>query len=118
MRGFSKQIKESVRLGGNSTSVHKVRDKYSCYLVSVCSRFSWDEFDIAENYYYLASVYKLADNLGNAEKYFKMAIEKDQNYIEAKRELRLIQSRKVKGTAKKSSSKKIEKKFWSGLFKK
>ncbi len=74
--------------------------------------------NIAENYYYLASVYKFSENLGNAEKYFEMAIQRDPNYIEAKRELRLLQSRKGKSPAPKSSSKKIEKKFWSGLFKK
>lgn len=74
--------------------------------------------NIAENYYYLASVYKFSENLGNAEKYFEMAIQRDPNYIEAKRELRLLQSRKGKNPAPKSSSKKIEKKFWSGLFKK
>ena len=72
----------------------------------------------AENYYYLASVYKFADNLGSAEKYFTEAIKKDPNYIEAKRELRLLKSRKDKGISSKSSTKKIEKKFWSGLFKK
>ena len=72
----------------------------------------------AENYYYLASVYKFADNLGSAEKYFIEAIKRDPNYIEAKRELRLLKSRKDKGVSAKSSTKKIEKKFWSGLFKK
>lgn len=74
--------------------------------------------NIAENYYYLGSVYKFSENLGSAEKYFVRAIEKDPNFIEAKRELRLIKSRKGKNTSTKSSSKKIEKKFWSGLFKK
>ena len=74
--------------------------------------------NIAENYYYLASVYKFSENLGSAEKYFVMAIEKDPNYIEAKRELRLLKSRKGKKEPAKTSSKKIEKKFWSGLFKK
>ncbi len=74
--------------------------------------------NIAENYYYLASVYKLSENPGSAEKYFVEAIKKDPNYIEAKRELRLLQSRKGKNVSTKGSTKKIEKKFWSGLFKK
>jgi len=74
--------------------------------------------NVAENYYYLGSVYKFSDNLGNAEKYFNIAIQKDRNYIDAKRELRLLQSRKGKGARTKESGKKIEKKFWSGLFKK
>ena len=65
----------------------------------------------AENCYYLASVYKFADNLGSAEKYFNEAIKKDPNYIEAKRELRLLKSRKDKGITSKSSNKKIEKKI-------
>jgi len=74
--------------------------------------------NVAENYYYLGSVYKFSDNLGNAEKYFTVAIQKDINYIEAKRELRLLQNRKGKRASTKVSGKKIEKKFWSGLFKK
>ncbi len=81
------------------------------------SAIEMDE-NIAENYYYLGSVYKFSENAGSAEKYFVMAIEKDPNYIEAKRELRLLKSRKGKKPASKTSSKKIEKKFWSGLFKK
>jgi len=74
--------------------------------------------NIAENYYYLGSIYKFSDNLGNAEKYFTIAVRKDPYYIDAKRELRLLQSRKGKRARTKVSGKKIEKKFWSGLFKK
>ncbi len=74
--------------------------------------------NIAENYYYLGSIYKFSENLASAEKFFATAIEKDPNYIEAKRELRLLKSRKGKNVSSKGSSKKIEKKFWSGLFKK
>ncbi len=74
--------------------------------------------NISENYYYLGSIYKFSENLVSAEKFFATAIEKDPNYIEAKRELRLLKSRKGKNVSSKGSSKKIEKKFWSGLFKK
>jgi len=74
--------------------------------------------NISENYYYLGSIYKFSENLASAEKFFATAIEKDPNYIEAKRELRLLKSRKGKNVSSKGSSKKIEKKFWSGLFKK
>lgn len=81
------------------------------------SAIDMDE-NLAENYYYLGSVYKFSENLGSAEKYYVEAIKKDPNYIEAKRELRLLQSRKGKNVSTKGSTKKIEKKFWSGLFKK
>ena len=74
--------------------------------------------NIAENYYYLGSIYKFSESLVSAEKFFATAIEKDPNYIDAKRELRLLKSRKGKNVSSKGSSKKIEKKFWSGLFKK
>jgi len=74
--------------------------------------------NIAENYYYLGSIYKFSENLASAEKFFATAIEKDPYYVEAKRELRLLKSRKGKNVSSKGSSKKIEKKFWSGLFKK
>jgi len=74
--------------------------------------------NISENYYYLGSIYKFSENLVSAEKFFTMAIEKDPYYIDAKRELRLLKSRKGENVSSKGSSKKIEKKFWSGLFKK
>ncbi|MGI9534135.1 MAG: DnaJ domain-containing protein [Thermodesulfobacteriota bacterium] len=73
---------------------------------------------VEQNYYYLGSVYKFSENYTRAEKNFTKAIEIDQNYIEAKRELRLIQNRKNQKGKLKDSDKKIEKKFWSGLFKK
>lgn len=69
---------------------------------------------IAENYYYLGSVYKYTNDLRKAEKYFEKAIELDPDYIEAKREVRLINTRKTNI----KSDKKIEKNFWSSLFKK
>jgi curved DNA-binding protein CbpA len=69
---------------------------------------------IPENYYYLASVYKYANDLRKAEKNFEKAIELDPDYIEAKREVRLIKTRKTSI----KNDKKIEKNFWSSLFKK
>ena len=45
---------------------------------------------IPENYYYLGSVYKYTNDLRKAERYFEKAIELDPDYIEAKREIRLI----------------------------
>ena len=72
---------------------------------------------IAENYYYLGTIYKYINDIKSAEINFKEAISKNPEYIEAKRELRLIQHRKI-STQNKPSSKKIEKRFWSSLFKK
>ena len=69
---------------------------------------------IPENYYYLGSLYKYNNDLRKAERYFEEAIELAPDYIEAKREIRLIKNRKT--TAK--NDKKIEKNFWSSLFKK
>ena len=69
---------------------------------------------IPENYYYLGSVYKHTSDLRKAEKYFEKAIELDPDYIEAKREVRLINTRKTNI----KNDKKIEKNFWSSLFKK
>ncbi len=69
---------------------------------------------IPENYYYLGSVYKYTNDLRKAEKHFEKAIELDPDYIEAKREVRLIKTRKTNI----KNDKKIEKNFWSSLFKK
>ena len=69
---------------------------------------------IPENYYYLGSVYKYFNDLKKAERYFEKAIELDPDYIEAKREIRLINTRKTSA----KNDKKIEKNFWSSLFKK
>lgn len=69
---------------------------------------------IPENYYYLGSVYKYTNDLRKAEKYFEKAIDLDPDFIEAKREVRLINTRKTNI----KSDKKIEKNFWSSLFKK
>lgn len=68
---------------------------------------------IPENHYYLGCVYKNQNDLKNAEKYFQKAIELEPDYIEAKRELRLINARKTSAR----NEKKPEKKFWSSLFK-
>ncbi|MGH7891419.1 MAG: tetratricopeptide repeat protein, partial [Thermodesulfobacteriota bacterium] len=62
----------------------------------------------------LGSVYKHTNELRKAEKYFEKAIELDPDFIEAKREVRLINTRKTNI----KNDKKIEKNFWSSLFKK
>jgi len=72
---------------------------------------------IAENYYYLGSIYKSRDDMQNAEQNYEKAVETDPNYIEAKRELRLINTRKREKVRGRKDSK-IEKRFWSSLFKK
>jgi len=69
---------------------------------------------IAENYYYTGCLYKHTNDLRNAAKYFEKAIEIDPDYIEAKREVRLINTRRTNVI----NDKKIEKNFWSSLFKK
>lgn len=70
---------------------------------------------IAENYYYLGCIYKHIDDMGKAEANFLKAVECKPEFIEAKRELRLIQQRKSEVSIK---DKKREKRFWSSLFKK
>ena len=72
---------------------------------------------IAENYYYLGSIYKNNYEMDKAEQNYEKAVEIDPGYIEAKRELRLINTRKRKNTKNKKDSK-MEKRFWSSLFKK
>lgn len=69
---------------------------------------------IPENYYYLGCVYKHTNDLRNAAKYFEKAIELAPDYIEAKREVRLLNTRRTSVM----NDKKIEKNFWSSLFKK
>ena len=69
---------------------------------------------IAENYYYMGCVYKHTNDFRNAAKYFEKAIEIDPDYIEAKREVRLINTRRTNVI----NDKKLEKNFWSSLFKK
>jgi len=69
--------------------------------------------NIPENYYYLASIFKHENNLKKAEEYFKKAVELDPDYIEAKREIRLINTRKIQNKNEKNT----EKGFWSSLFK-
>ncbi len=70
---------------------------------------------VAENHYYLGSLYKHLEDLNRAEACFLRAVECNPNYIEAKRELRLLQQRKSDSNIR---DKKREKKFWSSLFKK
>lgn len=77
--------------------------------------------DYAKNHYYLGSVYKILNNLHKAEKNFEKALEIDKTLIEAKRELRLIVNRRKERKNQKSDTLKdkgLEKRFWSGLFKK
>ncbi|MGH7885508.1 MAG: DUF4388 domain-containing protein, partial [Thermodesulfobacteriota bacterium] len=75
----------------------------------------------AKNYYYLGALYKINNNLLKSEKNFEKALEIDKTLIEAKRELRLIVNRKIERRSDKANALKgkgIEKRFWSGLFKK
>ncbi|MEQ9619372.1 MAG: DnaJ domain-containing protein [Deltaproteobacteria bacterium] len=69
---------------------------------------------VPENYYYLGSIHKYNEDLRKAEDYYKKALELDPDYIEAKREIRLLNTRKTG----KVNQKRVEKKFWSNLFKK
>ncbi len=71
--------------------------------------------NVAENYFYLGNVYKHIDDTQKAEANFSKAIQFNPDFIEAKRELRLLQQRKSESNVK---DKKREKKFWSSLFKK
>jgi curved DNA-binding protein CbpA len=71
---------------------------------------------IAENYFYLGSIFKHNDDFRKAETNFSKAVEHDPDYIDAKRELRVIQSRKTE--RKETGKLKTEKRFWSSLFKK
>ena len=69
---------------------------------------------IPENYYYLGSIYKYNEDLKKAENYYNKALELDPDYIEAKREIRLINTRKIQNV----NQRKVDKRFWSSLFKK
>ena len=69
---------------------------------------------IPENYYYLGSIYKYNQDLKKAENYYNKALELDPGYIEAKREIRLINTRKIDNMNQRN----MEKRFWSSLFKK
>lgn len=72
---------------------------------------------LAENYFYLGSLLKNKGNITQAEKQFRSALAIEPGYIEASRELRLIMTRKRASNVN-SKDKKLEKRFWSGLFKK
>ena len=71
---------------------------------------------IAENYFYLGSIFKHNDDFRKAEINFSKAVEHDPDFTDAKRELRVIQNRNTE----KREAKKLrpEKRFWSSLFKK
>jgi tetratricopeptide (TPR) repeat protein len=71
--------------------------------------------NVAENYFYLGNVYKHVDDVERAEANFLKAVQCNPDFIEAKRELRLLQHRKSESNPK---DKRREKKFWSSLFKK
>jgi curved DNA-binding protein CbpA len=71
--------------------------------------------NVAENYFYLGNIYKHIDDAQKAETNFLKAVQHNPDFIEAKRELRLLQQRKSESNIK---DKKREKKFWSSLFKK
>ena len=71
--------------------------------------------NVAENYFYLGNVYKHVDDAQRAEANFLKAVQHNPDFIEAKRELRLLQQRKSESNIK---DKRKEKKFWSSLFKK
>ena len=70
---------------------------------------------IAETYYYLGCIYKHTNLRSDAETSFSKALECDPNYLEAKRELWLLQKRKPD---KYDDGEKKGKGFWSSLFKK
>ncbi len=77
--------------------------------------------DLAQNYFYLGSVYKFSDNSLKAKQNFEKAVELDPYYVDAKRELRLLENRKLERKnqkAKAINNERIEKRFWSSLFKK
>lgn len=68
---------------------------------------------IADNFYYLGTLYKYDNDMDRAERNFRKALEIDPGYIQAKRELRLIQIRSKDGS---KHSKRRGKGFWSRLF--
>ncbi|HEX3035621.1 MAG TPA: DnaJ domain-containing protein [Thermodesulfobacteriota bacterium] len=70
---------------------------------------------IAEIYYYLGCIYKQINLKSDAEANFAKALECDPNFLEAKRELWLLQKRKPE---KYEDKEKKRKGFWSSLFKK
>lgn len=72
---------------------------------------------LPQNYYYLGCVYKYAESESQAEVCFLKALKYDPEYIEAKRELRLIQMRKSEKKEDKGKDKK-DKSFWPNLFNK
>ncbi|HSE83730.1 MAG TPA: DnaJ domain-containing protein [Thermodesulfobacteriota bacterium] len=71
--------------------------------------------EIAEIYYYLGCIYKHINLKSDAEASFAKALQCNPNYLEAKRELWLLQKRKPE---KYEDREKKGKGFWSNLFKK
>jgi curved DNA-binding protein CbpA len=67
----------------------------------------------AKIHYYLGHVYKHLNDTKKAEKSFAEAVKCDPDFIEAKRELRLIERRRAEELSKKTG-----KRFWSIFFKK
>jgi hypothetical protein len=72
---------------------------------------------LPQNYYYLGCVYKYDESESQAEASFLKALKYDPEYIEAKRELRLIQMRRSEKKEEKGKNKK-DKRFWPNLFNK
>lgn len=72
---------------------------------------------LSQNYYYLGCVYKYDESESQAEASFLKALEYDPEYMEAKRELRLIQMRRSEKKEDKGKDKK-DKRFWPNLFNK
>lgn len=73
--------------------------------------------NLPQNYYYIGCVYKYAENESQAEASFLKALKYDPEYIEVKRELRLIQLRRSGKKEDKGKDKK-DKGFWPNLFNK
>jgi curved DNA-binding protein CbpA len=72
---------------------------------------------LPQTYYYLGCVHKYAESEKQAEENFLKALEYDPEYLEAKRELRLIQMRRSEKGDNKGKNKK-DKGFWPSLFNK
>lgn len=72
---------------------------------------------LSQNYYYLGCVYKYTESESQAEACFIKALKYAPDYIEAKRELKLIQLRKSDKKEDKGKDKK-DKGFWPNLFNK
>ncbi len=74
--------------------------------------------NIAENLYYLGSLYKFMGDLEKAEENFSKVVKLDPYHLQAKRELRLIRNRKNEKKVKKRKRDKFGIGFFSSFFKK